>query len=105
MVLVLLAATLISAVLGEFADAATILIIALINAVLGFAQEYKAEQSLNALKRLSAPNAKVVRNGTTRQIPARELVPGDILVLEPGYKLAADGRLVEAAGLEYVLQV
>lgn len=100
MVLVLLAATLISAFLGEYADAATILAIVLLNAVLGFAQEYKAEQSMEALKKLAAPTARVLRNGTAQQVPARELVPGDILLLESGDIVAADGRLLAAANLE-----
>ncbi|SHI38838.1 calcium-transporting P-type ATPase, PMR1-type [Propionispora hippei] len=100
MVLVLLAATLISAFLGEFADAATILIIVIINAILGFVQEYRAEKSLQALQKLSAPTARVLRNGNLQQIPARELVPGDILIIETGDKLAADCRLIETKGLE-----
>ncbi|BBB93017.1 MAG TPA: calcium-translocating P-type ATPase, SERCA-type [Methylomusa anaerophila] len=100
MVLILLAATLISGFLGEYADAITILAIVLLNALLGFFQEYRAEQSLNALKKLSAPTARVIRNGIIQQIPARELVPGDILVLEAGDKLAADGRLLSVHNLE-----
>lgn len=100
MVLVLLAATLISACLGEYADAITILAIVLINAVLGFVQEYRAEQSMQALKKLAAPTAHVIRNGNLQQVPARELVPGDILSLEAGDKLAADGRLFDAQNLE-----
>ncbi|HWR44768.1 calcium-translocating P-type ATPase, SERCA-type [Sporomusa sp.] len=100
MVLVLLGATLISAFLGEYADAVTILIIVLMNAVLGFVQEYRAEQSLAALKKLASPTARVVRNSMVQQIPARELVPGDILVLEAGDKLAADGRLIDVHNME-----
>ncbi|HWR08421.1 calcium-translocating P-type ATPase, SERCA-type [Sporomusa sp.] len=100
MVLVLLGATLISALLGEYADAVTILIIVLMNAILGFVQEYRAEQSLSALKKLASPTARVVRNSMVQQIPARELVPGDILVLEAGDKLAADGRLIDVHNME-----
>jgi Ca2+-transporting ATPase len=100
MVLVLLGATLISALLGEYADAVTILIIVLMNAILGFVQEYRAEQSLSALKKLASPTARVVRNSMVQQIPARELVPGDILVLEAGDKLAADGRLIDIHNME-----
>jgi len=100
MVLVLLAATLISGLLGEYADAVTILAIVLINAILGFVQEHRAEQSMDALKRLTAPTARVVRNGTVQHIPARELVPGDILLLEPGDIIAADARLAFASNLE-----
>lgn len=100
MVLVLLGATLISAFLGEYVDAVTILAIVMINAVLGFIQEHRAEQSMEALKKMAAPTARVVRNGTVQHIPARELVPGDILSLEAGDKLAADGRLVSTHSLE-----
>lgn len=100
MVLVLLGATLISAFLGEYADAITILIIVLMNAILGFIQEYRAEQSLAALKKLASPTARVVRNSMVQQIPARELVPGDILVLEAGDKLSADARIIDVHSLE-----
>lgn len=100
MVLVLLGATLISAFLGEYADAITILTIVLMNAILGFIQEYRAEQSLTALKKLASPTARVIRNGMVQQIPARELVPGDILVLETGDKLSADGRLIDVYSME-----
>ncbi|MBC8015788.1 MAG: HAD-IC family P-type ATPase, partial [Sporomusaceae bacterium] len=100
MVLVLLAATLISAFLGEYADAVTILIIVIFNAVLGFVQEYRAEQSMDALKKMAAPTAHVVRNGILQQIAARELVPGDIMALESGDKIAADARLIEVQNME-----
>ncbi len=100
MVMVLLAATLISGLLGEYVDAVTILAIVLINAVLGFIQENRAEQSMAALEKLTAPAARVLRHGNIQQVPARELVPGDILLLEPGDIVAADGRLFEAANLE-----
>ncbi|HEY3426942.1 MAG TPA: HAD-IC family P-type ATPase, partial [Negativicutes bacterium] len=100
MVLVLLAATLISAFLGEYADAVTIMAIVILNAILGFIQEYRAEQSMQALKKLSAPTARVFRNGVLQQIPARELVPGDLMVLESGDKLAADGRLLTVQNME-----
>ncbi|HMM20409.1 MAG TPA: calcium-translocating P-type ATPase, SERCA-type [Selenomonadales bacterium] len=100
MVLVLLAATLISAFLGEYTDAVTILAIVLINACLGFVQENRAERSMDALKRLAAPSARVLRNGTAQQVPARELVPGDLLLLEAGDIVAADARLVAAANME-----
>jgi len=100
MVLVLLAATLIAGLLGEYTDAVTILAIVIINAVLGFIQEYRAEKSLQALKLLAAPSAAVVRNGVLQQVPARELVPGDIIVFAAGDKLAADARLIMAHNLE-----
>jgi Ca2+-transporting ATPase len=100
MVLVLLAATLISASLGEYADAITILIIVIVNAILGFAQEYRAEQSMAALKKMAAPTAHVIRNGLLQQIPARELVPGDIMTLESGDKIAADARVIDVQNME-----
>ena len=100
MVLVLLAATLISAFLGEYADAVTILIIVIFNAILGFVQEHRAEQSMDALKKMAAPTAHVIRNGMLQQIAARELVPGDIMTLEPGDKIAADARLIEVQNME-----
>ena len=100
MVLVLLAATLISAFLGEYADAVTILIIVIVNATLGFVQEYRAEQSMNALKKMAAPTAHVIRNGMLQKIAARELVPGDIMMLESGDKIAADARLLETQNME-----
>ena len=100
MVLVLLAATLISAFLGEYADAATILSIVLINAILGFLQEHRAEKSMDALRTMVAPMSHVIRNGILQQIPAREMVPGDILVLESGDKIAADARLISVHNME-----
>lgn len=100
MVLVLLVATLISAMLGEYIDAITILAIVILNAILGFVQEYRAEQSLAALKKLTAPTARLLRNGMIQSVPAKDVVPGDIVILETGDRLAADGRLFEANSLE-----
>lgn len=100
MVLVLLGATLISALLGEYADSVTILVIVIINAVLGYIQECRAEQSIEALQKMAAPVATVIRNSMSQHVPARSLVPGDILVLETGQKIAADARLVECQFLE-----
>lgn len=100
MVLVLIGATLISGLLGEYVDAITILAIIVINAVLGFVQEYRAEHSLEAIRRLSAPQARVIRGGETMTIEAQNLVPGDLVLLEAGDVVPADGRLVEASALE-----
>lgn len=100
MVLVLLGATALSYAMGETADAITIVVIVLINALLGFIQEYRAEQSLEALKQLAAPTAKVVREGQEMTVSASDLVPGDILMLEAGDRVPADARLLEATSLE-----
>lgn len=96
MVLVLLGATGISFFLGEVGDAATILLIVVVNAVLGALQEFRAERSLEALKEMSAPTARVRRDGAERKVPATEVVPGDLLLLEAGDKPAADARLLHA---------
>ncbi|NNV05078.1 cation-translocating P-type ATPase [Geobacillus sp. C56-T2] len=100
MVLVLLLATVISAFLGEYVDAVAIVVIVIMNAILGFIQERRAEKSLAALKRLSAPQAVVLRGGEWVKVPARELVVGDVVRLASGDRVGADVRLIEAAGLE-----
>lgn len=92
---VLLGATIISAIMGEKADSITIIIIVIMNAVLGFIQEYKTEKSLEALKQLAAPTAKVIRNNEVKVINAEFLVPGDLVVLESGDRIPADCILVE----------
>jgi|LSQX01.3.fsa_nt_gb Ca2+-transporting ATPase len=99
MVLVLFGAILLSAVLGEYSDALVIMCIVVINAVLGFIQEYRAEKSLEALKELSAPTAVVIRDGVRKKVPAGELVPGDLVVIEAGDLIPADIRLGEAKQL------
>src|SRR5690606_11343226 len=96
MVLVLMGATLISGLLGEYLDAITILAILVINAVLGFIQEFRAERSLVALKELSAPTAKVIREGKQFTVATKELVIGDIVLLESGDRVPADIRFLEA---------
>ena len=98
MVLVLMGATLISGLLGEYLDAITILAIIVLNGILGFIQEFRAERSLRALKELSAPTAKVVRDGADRCRP-RELVPGDMVLLKSGDRVPADVRFIEANSL------
>ncbi len=100
MVLVLLAATVISFILGEVGDAVTIVAIVIMNGVLGFLQEYRAEQSVAALKRLTAPTAQVVRGGATLCIPADELVPGDVIELEAGDRIPADSRMLRQVAME-----
>ena len=100
MVLVLLAATIISFLLGEMGDGITIVAIVIMNAVLGFLQEYRAEKSVETLRALTAPEARVVRDGLIQQILAQDLVPGDIIELEPGDRIPADARLVKVTGLQ-----
>src|SRR5690606_29009407 len=90
--LVLLVAALPSLGLGEYLDGGAILAIVILNAVLGLVQEHKADQALEALKELSAPRCKVRRDGRVAEIDARELVPGDIVVLEAGDPVPADLR-------------
>lgn len=98
MVLVLLGATLVSGLLGEYLDAVTIIAIIMINGVLGFVQEFRAERSLRALKQLSAPGAKVLRDGKIVHVSARSLVPGDLIMVESGDRIPADVRWVETNG-------
>jgi len=100
MILVLIAATVISGLMGELADAITIMAIVILNATLGFIQEYRAEKSMDALKKLTAPEARVIREGREQRIPALELVPGDVVVLDTGDKIPADLRLIESINLE-----
>lgn len=100
MILVLLVATLISGLLGEYTDAITIIAIIILNGVLGFVQEVRAERSLSALKELTAPMARVRRDGAVEAVPARDLVPGDIVLLEGGDRVPADGRLLVSFGLD-----
>jgi Ca2+-transporting ATPase len=99
MVLILLVATLISGLLGEYVDAIAILSIIVLNSILGFVQEVKAERSLSALKKLSAPMAKVFRDGQWKRISASLLVPGDMVSVGSGDRVPADLRWIEAAGL------
>ncbi|MDF2721127.1 MAG: ATPase [Paenibacillus sp.] len=99
MVLVLMAATLISGLLGEYLDAITIVAIIVMNGILGFIQEFRAERSLRALQELSAPSAKTVREGVVVHIPAKELVAGDIVLIESGDRIPADLRWIEANSL------
>ena len=99
MILILAAATLVSVWMGEGVEAVTIILIVLMNAVMGFLQEYRTEKTLEALKELAAPTARVRRGGKEQEINARTVVPGDVLLLAEGDKIAADGRLQSAARL------
>ncbi|TJX13144.1 calcium-translocating P-type ATPase, SERCA-type [Tissierella creatinini] len=100
LILILIAAALISIFVGEVKDAIVILAIVVVNATLGIYQEGKAEKSLEALKKMASPNAKVVRNGKPEIVPSNTLVPGDIVVIETGDIIPADLRLVESSNLK-----
>ena len=100
LVLILIASAVISGMLGDVESAAVIVIVITINAILGTVQTVKAEQSLQSLKKLSGPEAKVLRNGVAVQLPARELVVGDVILLEAGDMIPADGRLIENVSLK-----
>ncbi len=100
MVVMLIIAAVVSAALGDYKDTSAILAIVILNAVLGFRQEYKAEMAMAALRKLGVPNVRVRRNGRVLEVPAGELTPGDIVVLEAGNMVPADGRLLESANLK-----
>lgn len=100
MILILLAAATLSYFIGDSKDAIIILVIVLLNALVGFFQEYKAEQAMDELKKLAATQARVIREGETKIIPAHNLVPGDIVKLEAGDSVPADLRLIEVHALK-----
>ena len=95
---ILIAASIVSGILGEWADAAAILAIVILNGLIGFFQEGRAEQALAALRKMSSPHAKVMRDGRLQNLAAAELVPGDRVDLEAGDRIPADVRLINAAG-------
>ena len=99
MIVILIVAAVASALLGDYEDSIAIAVIVVLNAALGFGQEYRAERAMDALKRLSAPTVKVRREGHVREVSARELVPGDVVLLEAGNPVPADGRLLEGTNL------
>lgn len=100
LIYILLAAIVISVIIKEFLDASVILAIVLLNSILGYYQEYKAEKALELLKKISAPTARVLRNKRIRIIQAKDVVPGDILILETGDKIPADARLLTISNLQ-----
>lgn len=100
LVIILIVAALVSAAVGEGKDAIVIIAIVIVNAFLGLYQEGKAEKALDALKKMSSPNAKVRRNGSVVEIPSSELVPGDIVILEAGDIIPADLRIIESSNLK-----
>jgi len=98
-VILLIVASVISALLGDYVEAAAIMAIVVLNAVLGIVQEQRAEEALAALKKLAAPDAQVIRDGHRKSVPSYNLVPGDIVFLEAGNFIPADLRLLEAVNL------
>jgi len=100
LIIILLAAIILTLIIGKYTDSILISIIVIVNALLGFAQEYKAEKSIEALKKLTSLKATVIRDGNEKRILAKELVPGDIIRLEEGEKIPADARLLETISLE-----
>jgi len=97
---ILIGAVIISLLIQEYLDAVVIAIILVLNAILGFIQEYRAEKSIEALKKLTSLKAKVIREGRVYEIEAQDVVPGDVCVLEEGDKIPADARLIEAINLQ-----
>ena len=100
MVVILIIAAIVSAFLGDIRDVIVIMAIVVLNAALGFSQEYRAERAIAALKKLAVPTVKVRRDGQIVEISARELVPGDVVLLEAGNLVPADGRLLESINLK-----
>ena len=101
MVIVLMIAAAIAAAIGDTKDAIVILVIVVLNAILGFVQEFRAERAIQALKMMAVPSVRVRRNdGTVTDVPAGQIVPGDIVLLEAGSAVPADGRLIEATSLQ-----
>ena len=99
LVIILLVAIALSALVGETVDAAIIAVIVVFVAVLGFIQEYRAERAIEALKKMLSPTITVLRAGREEEVPSKDLVPGDIMLLEAGDKIPADGRIVEGHSL------
>lgn len=100
LIIILLVATGISFLLGEGVESVVIAVIVLFAVVLGFVQEYRAERAIDALRQLAAPTATAVRDGRETSVPARELVPGDVIVLKAGDRVPADARVLESVNLK-----
>ena len=100
LIIILLVATALSAFLGHTVESAVITVIVLFAVLLGFVQEYRAERAIEALRRMAAPGATVLRDGRETEVAARDVVPGDVLLLATGDRIAADARLIEAINLQ-----
>jgi Ca2+-transporting ATPase len=100
MILVLIVAAIISSFIGEFSDTIVIIVIILLNAIIGFVQEYRAEKAMEALNKMSAPSSRAIRNGKEVELPSIELVPGDIVLLQEGNSVPADMRLSESESIK-----
>jgi magnesium-transporting ATPase (P-type) len=99
LIYILVAATVVTLLLGDYVDSAVIAAVLVLNAAIGFTQERKAEQAVHALMRLLSPNARVVRDGREQQVKSREIVPGDVVLLESGVRVPADMRLMSTTAL------
>ncbi len=100
LILVLIAAAVLAGSIGDLKDAVVILVVVVLNALLGFWQEHRAEATLAALKKMLSPTARVRRDGSVQEIPATGLVPGDLVLLDAGDRVPADGRLLVAHNAE-----
>ena len=100
MILILIAAAIISGIIGDLTDTIVILVIVLLNAIIGFLQEYRAEKAMQALKKMAVTQAKIMRDGRISWLPATVLVPGDIVFLEAGNAVPADVRIIESVNLK-----
>jgi P-type Ca2+ transporter type 2C len=100
MILILMAAAVISGIIGDITDTIVIMVIVLLNAIVGFVQEYRAEKAMQALKQMAITEARVMRDGAISRLPATELVPGDVVLLEAGNAVPADLRIIESFNLK-----